>query len=227
MLVNLLIVLVALAALTTQVQAYRTLSEFSSSSNHAKGQKHRHRSNSVIQPLFGSWGSMDTDLFFPSMSMLSQVEDVMNMMDSFGAYNARQPSRSSKSPNREGSCSNGGRMVAGLCMQMQDTELAYEYSIELPGCKKEDVKLKIVGEELYLEAERTVRSRYAPGKSTEAKDSSTPEDKSNNQKINRVLSLPEDASKLNIEAEMQDGVLTLMVPKVKPTEPPVINVLVK
>lgn len=221
MFVKVLIVVVALVALASQVQAYRAATDYRSSTrSHAKSQKHRQDSNSLMQPLFG-WGSMDGDLFFPSMSVMSQVEDVMNMMDSIGAYSARQPSRSS---SREGGCSEGGKMITGLCMQMHDSEHAYEYSVELPGCKKEDVKLKIVGEDLHLEAERSVRPRH---RHSETSDSPQQDDKSSKQKIARVFTLPEDASRLNIEAEMQDGVLTLVVPKVKPTEPPVINVLIK
>ncbi|MGD1049217.1 MAG: Hsp20/alpha crystallin family protein [Candidatus Krumholzibacteriaceae bacterium] len=95
----------------------------------------------------------------------------------------------------------------------------YELTADLPGLKKDDIKIEIHDNTLTLRGEKKVEE----------------EKKENNYRLAeryygefvRVFTLPENVNKDSIEAEFKDGVLKLTIPKTEQPKPKQIEVKVK
>ncbi len=100
-----------------------------------------------------------------------------------------------------------------------EKEQKYIYAVELPGVKKEDVKLMVKDGTLVLEGERKepsindgaqkIRGEIAYGK------------------FQRTLPLPENADVNKIRAEYKNGLLVVTVEKKEETKPRLIDVQVQ
>ncbi|RYH16844.1 Hsp20/alpha crystallin family protein [archaeon] len=200
----------------------------SSQSNYEKDANsgYHHRSMSVTGPLFG-WNRD----YYPMTDALSTMMTVMDTLDPFvspfsGAVAAP-------------SCSPSGYRVTGLCVEMAELDDKYEYTVDMPGFNKDHLKLQVVDGDLFMEAERVLKPKRASSKPEPSEASVGAEeeagkvetkmqtDNTPKQTIKRKFVLPEDAEVTGIEAELQDGVLSVTVPKKKPTEPTVINIHLK
>ena len=84
-----------------------------------------------------------------------------------------------------------------LAMDVYENEAAYTTVMELPGVKKEDVKLDLSQRSLTVTAERKLTTDS--GEST--------------QSYTRSLTLPADVATDSISAKLEDGILTLTLPK--------------
>lgn len=82
----------------------------------------------------------------------------------------------------------------------EDAASGYVVQVELPGVKKEDVKVEVEGNQLVVSASRKVRT--AP-------------DAEETVQYRRGFTLPEDADGEAIAATLQDGVLTLGIARAK------------
>jgi len=95
----------------------------------------------------------------------------------------------------------------------------YELTADLPGLKKEDIKVEIHDNVLTLRGEKKIED----------------EKKDRNYRLNeryygefiRTFTLPENVEKSGIEAEFKDGVLKLTIPKAEKAKPKQIEVQVK
>jgi HSP20 family protein len=87
----------------------------------------------------------------------------------------------------------------------------YQVQIDLPGVKKDEVKIQVEGDQLSIEA---VRHHKFAG-----------QDQSFN--ISRAFTIPDDVNHEQISAEQVDGVLSLTLPKKEETKPKTISVSVK
>jgi HSP20 family protein len=95
----------------------------------------------------------------------------------------------------------------------------YELTADLPGLKKEDIKVEIHDNVLTLRGEKKMEE----------------EKKDKNYRLNeryygefiRTFTLPENVEKNGIEAEFKDGVLVLTIPKAEKAKPKQIEVKVK
>jgi HSP20 family protein len=95
----------------------------------------------------------------------------------------------------------------------------YELHADLPGMKKEDIKIEIQDNMLTLRGERKLED----------------EKKNKNFRLTerfygqfiRTFTLPENVNRDQIEAEFKDGVLKLAIPKVEKAKPKEIEVKVK
>lgn len=99
----------------------------------------------------------------------------------------------------------------GPTSRFQEDADNYHVQIDLPGVRKEDVKIQVEGDQLTVEA---VRHHQLAGQAQ-------------SYTISRVFTLPEDVNIDKIEAEQKDGVLSLTLAKKEETKPKTVSVSVK
>jgi len=95
----------------------------------------------------------------------------------------------------------------------------YSLKLDLPGIKKEDVKISYVDGKLSISGERNVESEH--------KDSKCHRIERSFGKYYRSFSLPENIQQEKINAEFKDGQLTITVPKSEEAKPKEIEIKVK
>ena len=92
----------------------------------------------------------------------------------------------------------------------REGEYAYHIEVDLPGVKKDDIKVDISGNTLTISGERKIKN--------EVNEKDYYKFESSFGKFQRSFSLPEDIDKENISAAMEDGVLEVTLPKLKKEE---------
>ena len=92
----------------------------------------------------------------------------------------------------------------------REGEFAYHVEVDLPGIKKEDIDIKVEDNTLVVSGERKVRD--------EVKEDDYYKIESNFGTFSRSFSLPEEVDIENIHAESEDGVLEVIIPKLKTVE---------
>ena len=92
----------------------------------------------------------------------------------------------------------------------READDAYYLEVDLPGVKKEDIHIDIEDNALRISGERKLEE--------ERKDEDFYRVESVYGKFERVFSLPEDVDASKIEAEMEDGVLNIKIPKKQTVE---------
>jgi|WetSurMetagenome_2_1015567.scaffolds.fasta_scaffold44379_2 HSP20 family protein len=95
----------------------------------------------------------------------------------------------------------------------------YELVADLPGLKKEDIKIEIENNMLTLKGEKKLEE--------EKKDKSYRLSERYYGEFVRTFALPENVDRDGIVAEFKDGVLTLEIPKTEKAKPRQIEVKVK
>ena len=94
------------------------------------------------------------------------------------------------------------RVFAPSC-EVEDTEASYLVAFDLPGVKKEDLKISVKDAELSISGERREeRAGKTPFYSERAYG-----------RFSRSLRLPPGVDGDRVEAEYRDGVLRIVVPK--------------
>jgi len=81
---------------------------------------------------------------------------------------------------------------------VEETNEGYFIQLDVPGVRKEDVRISAENRHLVIEAERKGRTA---------------------QKLRRVFSLPDDVNVEGISAQTRDGVLELSLPKKEQAKP--------
>jgi HSP20 family protein len=92
----------------------------------------------------------------------------------------------------------------------REGEYAYHIEVDLPGIKKEDVDISVEGNVLTISGERKVKD--------EVKEDDYYKVESRYGKFSRSFTLPEKVDVEDIHAESGDGVLEIIVPKLKEVE---------
>lgn len=100
---------------------------------------------------------------------------------------------------------------APLC-DFRDGDSHYMLSFDLPGVKKEDVKVELLDGKLHIFGER--RNEFKEGDYTEKKYGH----------FERIISLPDGVEEENIEANYENGVLSLALPKAEKAQPKQITI---
>jgi HSP20 family protein len=95
----------------------------------------------------------------------------------------------------------------------------YELVADLPGLKKDDIKIEIHDNVLTLKGEKKLQE--------EKKDKNYRLAERYYGEFVRTFTLPENVNRDGIEAEFKDGVLTLTIPKTEQAKPKQIEVKVK
>lgn len=96
--------------------------------------------------------------------------------------------------------------IATPRLNVIETEKAFEVRAEMPGVKKEDVKVTIESQRVTIEAEAKHESEQREGEQVVYSERSA-------QKFLRSFSLPADVDDAAAEAHMENGILTLVMPK--------------
>ena len=92
----------------------------------------------------------------------------------------------------------------------REDEKAYYIEVDLPGVKKEDIKVDLKDGTLTISGERKFKE--------EVKEEDYYKIETAIGKFSRTFTLPEDADAENIDAKSQNGVLEIVIPKVKKEE---------
>jgi len=92
----------------------------------------------------------------------------------------------------------------------REGEYAYHVEVDLPGVKKEDINVDLKDDVLTISGERKTKSEISE-KDYYKKECSYG-------KFHRSFTLPEDTDIENIEANSEDGVLEVVIPKLKKVE---------
>ena len=92
----------------------------------------------------------------------------------------------------------------------REGEYAYHVEVDLPGVKKEDINVDLKDDVLTISGERKTKSEISE-KDYYKKECSYG-------KFHRSFTLPEDTDVENIEANSEDGVLEVVIPKLKKVE---------
>jgi len=102
---------------------------------------------------------------------------------------------------------NGFKTEFSPAINTREGEYAYHVEVDLPGMKKEDITIQIEDNKLIISGERKVKE--------EIKEEDYYKVESSFGTFSRSFSLPDDADIENIHAESKDGVLEVVVPKLK------------
>ena len=89
----------------------------------------------------------------------------------------------------------------------REGEYAYHVEVDLPGVKKEDIHVDLNGNILTISGERKTKK--------EVKEKDYHKKESSYGKFQRSFTLPDNTDAENIEANSQDGVLEVVIPKMK------------
>ncbi len=92
----------------------------------------------------------------------------------------------------------------------REGEYAYHVEVDLPGIKKDDVDISVDGNVLTITGERKVKD--------ETKEEDYYKIESKYGKFSRSFTLPEKVDVEDIHAESSDGVLEIVIPKLKEVE---------
>ncbi len=92
-------------------------------------------------------------------------------------------------------------------IDLRETSDAFIVEVDLPGVKKEGVKVEVEGQDLLLQGERS-SERHQSGEKFHYQERYSG-------RFMRRMPLPESVDKDKIEAEFKDGVLRVVLPKTK------------
>lgn len=108
--------------------------------------------------------------------------------------------RSYNSPEKEGG-------IAGFTpnVNIREGEFAYHVDVDLPGVKKEDIKVDVKDGKLTVSGERNFKA--------EVKEEDYYKVETSFGKFSRSFALPENADIENIDAVCDNGVLEVVIPK--------------
>jgi len=106
-------------------------------------------------------------------------------------------------------------MLTPAC-DVQEDEKAYLLSFDLPGFKKDDVSIELIGNQLTVSGQR---SREAT-----TKDARFHRVERNYGEFRRVFTLPDNAKGDSIEASYENGVLYLGIPKAEIERPKKVEI---
>lgn len=92
----------------------------------------------------------------------------------------------------------------------REGEYAYHVEVDLPGVKKEDISVDLKDDVLTISGERKTKS--------EINEKDYYKQECSYGKFQRSFTIPEDTDVENIEANSEDGVLEVVIPKLKKVE---------
>jgi len=107
-------------------------------------------------------------------------------------------------------------------MDLKEDEKAYTLTMELPGMKKEDIKIEITNDrnfEIRGERKEEVEEKDEDGNYLRRERS--------HRSFYRSFRLPTKVDTKKVEAKVENGVLTVNIPKMEPKEEPKTTVEIK
>ena len=94
------------------------------------------------------------------------------------------------------------------CCNFRETKKEYKMEFDIPGVKKEDVKIELEGNRLTISGERRLRRE-----SKEDKDARNYLSEVYEGSFMRSFTMPSEVDADKVDAHFEDGVLTISVPK--------------
>jgi HSP20 family protein len=134
--------------------------------------------------------------------------------DEFKDFSSRFNSLLSEFDNRKYSLSGFTPVV-----NTREGEFAYHVDVDLPGVKKDDIKISVKDNMLTISGERKEKK--------EVKEEDYHRVETSFGKFERSFTLPEGADGENITASSKDGVLEVVIPKLKSESKKVKKIEVK
>lgn len=107
--------------------------------------------------------------------------------------------------------------IVGPRLNVTETDKTFEVAAELPGVKKEDLKIAIDNRRVTIEAEVKHEEERKEGESLIYSEWST-------KKFARSMTLPAEVDDAGAQAKLEHGVLKLSLPKKEPAQPKKITV---
>jgi HSP20 family protein len=104
-------------------------------------------------------------------------------------------------------------------IDFEEDKDAYVVKTELPGMKKEDVKISLSGDRLHIAGERS-REKEEEGKTFHRVERAYG-------RFERVLTLPGEVDGARVKATYKDGILAITLPKSEKVKPKEIGIEVK
>lgn len=104
-------------------------------------------------------------------------------------------------------------------LDIEETKEAFKLSAELPGMKKEDIKISFSDGRLSIEGERAFEK--------EEKDKTFHRIERSYGKFRRMISLPREVEADKAKASYEQGILTITLPKSDKAKPKEIGITVK
>ncbi|WP_373001582.1 Hsp20/alpha crystallin family protein [Sulfurimonas sp.] len=101
----------------------------------------------------------------------------------------------------------------------REGEFAYHVDVDIPGVKKDDLKISIDGKMITISGERKHKK--------EVKEADYHRIETSFGKFERSFTLPDGADVENITATSKDGVLEVTIPKLKSESKKITNIKVK
>ncbi|MDD2383894.1 MAG: Hsp20/alpha crystallin family protein [Sulfurospirillaceae bacterium] len=101
----------------------------------------------------------------------------------------------------------------------REGEFAYHIEVDLPGVKKEDISIDLNENQLVISGERNYKE--------ERKEADYYKVESSYGKFQRTFALPDNVDKENLEATSADGVLEVVLPKIKVDKSEIKKIVVK
>lgn len=158
-----------------------------------EGDKEERKESELLQPRFIDWEPMA-----PSRQFFEMWKEMDKMMDEFwGARHIGRPMHAMAEL--------GKRIPRLPALDIIDAGDEYHLDIEMPGIKKEDVKIEVTDRTIEISAE-TVKEDHKEGKSYMWRERHAG-------RFHRIVPLPRDVQAERIDAEMEHGVLKVILPK--------------
>ncbi len=104
----------------------------------------------------------------------------------------------------------GGAVVSPR-LNVSETDKSFEVEAEVPGVKKEDIKVAIDNRRITIEGEAKRESAEKEGENIVFAERST-------RKFARTFTLPADVDDAGAQAKLENGILMLSLPKKEPTQ---------
>ena len=137
-----------------------------------------------------------------------------NPFDEFKDFSSRFNSLLSEFDNKKYSLAGFAPVV-----NTREGEFAYHVDVDLPGVKKDDIKINVKNNMVTISGERKEKK--------EVKEEDYHRIESTFGKFERSFTLPEGADGENISASSKDGVLEVVIPKLKSESKKVKKIEVK
>lgn len=132
------------------------------------------------------------------------IEEMWSMMEDLDRGLGRGPSQARRSEQR------GTAALSPAC-DITETESAFVLSFDIPGLRREDIDIEVVGRQLKVSGTRKQEEEF--------KDKNTYRMERSFGSFHRSFDLPEGTKAEAIEAAYDNGVLRLSVPKVEAVKP--------
>jgi HSP20 family protein len=107
--------------------------------------------------------------------------------------------------------------TAGPRMNVVETDKAFELEAEMPGVKKEDLRISIDNRRVMIEADVKRESEQKEGENIVYAERTA-------RRYVRNITLPADVDDAAAQAKLENGVLMLTLPKKEPAQPKKITV---